>query len=406
MHLDNSSMAGKKILIVDDTPANLDLLRKTFQQEGYELSIARSGEVAIKIAPRFLPDLILLDIMMPEMDGFETCKKLKENPDTQNIPIIFLSAKSALEDIVQGFRVGGNDYITKPFHKEEVLARVQTHLKLYAYMNYYIRSEKVLKRYTEELKRSNQALNDFATIASHDLQEPLRKILVFGSRLKDRISGNDEKGYDFLARMQRSAERMQNFINDLLDFSRITSGERVFEPVNLEKVIKEEVLADLETRLTQTQGMVHMKSLPTLDADPFQMRQLFQNFLGNALKFHRKGAPPVIDLQGRPVGRDMWEIEIKDNGIGFDNQYAERILKPFERLNGRSEYEGTGMGLAICQRIVERHGGTIKVVSAVNEGSTFTITLPGKQPLEEEPLPSRLNSPAFPSTLCQQAIAP
>jgi signal transduction histidine kinase len=232
----------------------------------------------------------------------------------------------------------------------------------------------------EELKRSNQDLHDFASIASHDLQEPLRKVVMFGDRLKDQFSIEmNEKALGYLERTRNAASRMQTLIDELLQFSRVGTKVEPFEEANLETIVRE-VLSDLENGITRSKAKVHMEALPIIEADGIQMRQLFQNLIGNALKFHKKDVPPEILIRGHMNGSSVCEILVKDNGVGFDEKYVHRIFKPFERLHGRSEYEGSGMGLAICNKIVKRHGGSIQVESQLNEGCEFTITLPIKQP--------------------------
>lgn len=231
----------------------------------------------------------------------------------------------------------------------------------------------------EELQRSNRALQEFAGVASHDLQEPLRKIQAFGDRLKIK-SGPvlDDTGRDYLERMQAAAARMSTLINDLLTYSRVSTKVQPFMAVNLGRVAQE-VLSDLQARVQQTQGRVDVGPLPTLDADPLQMRQLLQNLIGNALKFHRPGIPPLVRVSGERQGPNeapLCTITVQDNGIGFEDVFREKIFGFFQRLHGRGEYEGTGMGLAICRRIVERHGGTITATSKPGEGSTFIVTLP------------------------------
>lgn len=232
----------------------------------------------------------------------------------------------------------------------------------------------------EDLKRSNQDLQDFASIASHDLQEPLRKVIMFGDRLNDQFSTEmNEKALGFLERMGNAASRMQILIDELLLYSRVGTKAEPFKKTNLETIVRE-VLSDLESRITRSEAKVEMEALPVIEADGIQMRQLFQNLIGNALKFHKKDVPPEILIRGHMNGSSVCEILILDNGIGFDEQYVDRIFKPFERLHGRSAYEGTGMGLAICKKIVKRHGGSIQVESQLNEGCKFTITLPINQP--------------------------
>ncbi len=246
-------------------------------------------------------------------------------------------------------------------------------------------------RQRQELTRSNAELENFARVASHDLQEPLRKIVAFGDRLKAKYSEVlTDQGCDYLERMQNAAERMQTLIEDLLTLSRITTKAQPFVPVDLAQVTQE-VLSDLEVRIEQTQGKVDVGELPTLDADPLQMRQLLQNLIGNALKFHQRVEPPRVKIYSQllqseaqqPTGSSarhtLCQILVEDNGIGFDEKHTDRIFTAFARLHGRSEYEGTGMGLAICRKIVERHNGSITAKSQPGQGSTFIVTLPLQQ---------------------------
>ncbi len=237
-----------------------------------------------------------------------------------------------------------------------------------------------------ELERSNRELQDFAGIASHDLQEPLRKIQSFGERLATRSQGSlDADAADYLARMLDAAGRMQSLIQELLTWSRVAARPEAHQKVDLDQVVAE-VLSDLEVRIQSAGGEVVAGSLPTLQASPLQMRQLFQNLIGNALKFNRPGVAPVVQVEARRLKQSpgtkgaAWEIRVSDNGIGFDQEYAERIFAPFQRLHGRTAYEGTGMGLAICRRIVERHGGSLTAIGRPDQGATFVITLPAAQP--------------------------
>jgi signal transduction histidine kinase len=237
-----------------------------------------------------------------------------------------------------------------------------------------------------ELERSNRELQDFAFVASHDLQEPLRKIQAFGDRLKGKHGDTlGPEGIDYLERMQAAARRMHTLINDLLTFSRVTSRAQPFVPVDL-GVVAGEVLSDLEVRIQQAGARVETGDLPVIDADPLQMRQLLQNLIGNALKFHRPGDRPEVRISATVDGIDgvsgpaEARITVADNGIGFDMKYLDRIFTPFQRLHGRAEYEGTGMGLAVCRRIVERHGGALTAESAPGQGARFLVRLPIHQP--------------------------
>ncbi len=251
---------------------------------------------------------------------------------------------------------------------------------------------KVLERTQElnelnaALQASNGELEQFASVASHDLQEPLRKIEAFGDRLRTRSASLDDTGRDYLARVLDSASRMRTLINDLLSFSRVTTRAQPFATVDLGRIAAD-VVSDLEGRLQQVNGRVDLQPLPSIEADPTQMRQLLQNLIGNALKFHRPGVTPVVEVDGKissEAGRKpQLVLTVKDNGIGFEEVYLDRIFEVFQRLHGRNEYEGTGIGLAICRKIAERHGGTITARSAPGEGATFIVTLPMRQSNEE-----------------------
>jgi signal transduction histidine kinase len=232
-----------------------------------------------------------------------------------------------------------------------------------------------LEQRAQELARSNAELDQFASIASHDLQEPLRKVRTFTDQLmvteSERLS---QKGVDYLRRANAAAERMQTLIQDLLKFSRVATHGRPFVPVDLANVTRE-VLEDLEAQLEHTGAVVKVGDLPTISADPLQMRQLLQNLISNALKFHRDGVPPEVEIAAK-VDEGRVELTVRDNGIGFEPQYSARIFRVFERLHGRSEYPGTGIGLPLCRKIAERHGGTAFADGAPGAGATFTVILP------------------------------
>ena len=248
-------------------------------------------------------------------------------------------------------------------------------------------TEVTLRLSLEQLARSNRDLQDFAMVASHDLQEPLRKVQMFGDRLREEL-GTDvgAQAIDYLTRMQGAADRGQTLIRGLLAYSRVTSQAQAKVEVSLE-TIGREVLSDLEGRLVDSGGRVELGALPVIEADAVQMRQLLQNLIGNALKFRRPGVAPLIQVSSRPLEdprrKDWWQIEVADNGIGFDEKYLDRIFKIFQRLHERGVYEGAGMGLAICRRIVENHGGTLTARSVPGEGSTFIIQLPAQQASKE-----------------------
>jgi signal transduction histidine kinase len=264
-------------------------------------------------------------------------------------------------------------------------------LRIQRFMDDLRQSHSDLKAYAAKLEWSNSELQDFASVASHDLQEPLRKVQAFSDRLRSRCGATlDDNGRDYLDRVQNAAARMQTLINDLLTYSRVATKAQPFVPTDFVSITRA-VLSDLEARIEQVQGRVEIGELPTVDADPLQVRQLMQNLIGNSLKYCRPEVPPVVKVWSKHLPHDpcsaaglpprpICQIMVEDNGIGFDEIYSERIFTIFQRLHGRNEYEGTGVGLAVCRKIVERHGGTITARSTLGKGSTFLVSLPIHQP--------------------------
>jgi two-component system sensor kinase FixL len=249
-------------------------------------------------------------------------------------------------------------------------------------------AEEQIRRYAMELERSNSELQDFAYVSSHDLQEPLRKIRAFGDRLKREANELNDKSIDYLERIINAAERMQNLINDLLSFSRVSTNAKAFQKLDLNQLAAE-VLSDIEVAIEDSKAVIEIGDLPTIEGESIQMRQLFQNLIGNAIKFRKADVAPHIKIyseiveQGSSPGSKLnnennIKIYFKDNGIGFDDQYKDKIFQIFQRLEGR-KYEGSGIGLAICKRIATSHGGDIEAYSTLDVGSTFVITIPLNQ---------------------------
>ena len=245
------------------------------------------------------------------------------------------------------------------------------------------RAEEELRRSAADLARSNEELEQFAYVASHDLQEPLRKIQAFSDLLMSAAGPVlGAEGSDYLQRIRGAASRMRTLIQDLLSLSRVTSKARPFVPVELAEIARG-TLVDLEVQIQETGAAITIDELPRVEADPVQMRQLFQNLLGNALKFRKEAEAPHISVKATRDG-DRAVLTFSDTGIGFDDRYADRIFKPFQRLHAAGRYPGTGIGLAICRKIVERHGGALAVKSAPGRGSTFTVTLPAASKRSDE----------------------
>jgi signal transduction histidine kinase len=280
--------------------------------------------------------------------------------------------KDEIGDLYFGF----NQMISKIQKRDEELNSINTLLSKEIEQRKL--AEGNLKFSSSELKRSNKELQEFATIASHDLQEPLRKIITFGDRIVKEFPEGSEKGKDYITRMQNASERMKRFISDLLEYSKIEAKSNPFEKSDLNDIFLE-VLENLEIQISQSKAQISSDKLPTLKVDSFQIQHLFQNLIGNAVKYKKANDHPIIHVSARSIEHDFWEFIVKDNGIGFDNKYLERIFKPFERLHGKSEFEGSGMGLTICRKIVTRHGGSITASGILGEGSTFKFTLPELQ---------------------------
>ena len=392
-----------KILIVDDNPSNLKVLYTYLKQAGFEVLVAEDGYSGMEVVENSLPELILLDVTMPGMDGFEVCRRLKENKQHQNIPVLFLTALSETVNKVKGFEVGGVDYITQPTENEEVVARVKTHLMLnrlsqkLQQQNQDLQAEierrqqieqelnlsrnllqenndsleqTVVER-TAELSDSNQDLEQFAYIASHDLRQPLRKIRMCTEYLAEDYSHCfDEQAESYMTYIKGSVDRMYLLIDDLLTYSRVGKQEKEPIAIDLGKIVAE-CIEDLSIVIEEKQAIVRYDNLPTIEGNLREIRQLFQNLISNALKF-TSDRPPEIEITANQA--NGWLLAVKDNGIGIDLQFSDKIFQMFQRLHADSEYEGTGIGLAICQKVVNSHGGNIWVKSQPGKGSCFYFT--------------------------------
>ena len=369
------------ILVVDDMPANLELIAGHLEQQGFHLVVAQAGEEAIARALLVRPALILLDVMMPGMDGFETCRRLKAHPALRDTPVVFMSARADTGGKLSGFEVGAVDYLTKPVDKAELLARVRTHLSLATLQRQLAAQNRRLQRevHTREqaeaaLKRSNAELEQLAYVASHDMQEPLRMIASYLQLVERRYSERlDEDGKEFIGYAVDGAKRMQALINDMLAYSRVGTKGHPLAPVEAAAVLKT-ALSHLELALAETGAVVTSDALPRVMGDGGQLVQLFQNLLSNAIKF-RGASPPQVHVGCQAEG-PCWRFEVRDNGIGIAPEFAERVFVMFQRLHSRTAYPGTGIGLALCKRIVERHEGRLWVEPAEGGGSVFKFTLP------------------------------
>lgn len=403
------------ILIVDDKPENLFSLKSLLQLHGFETETAMSGEEALRKILKTDYEVIILDVQMPGMDGFEVAETIAGFSRSRDIPIVFLSAVNIDKRFVQkGFATGALDYITKPFDPDLLLLKVKAFKKISEQKNKLREIEKELRREIEirkkaeelleqkveertrelvssnkDLELSNHELQQYAFLASHDLQEPLRKIQTFSKLVIDRHLADRPEAMDYMNRILQSSNRMRNLINDLLQHSRL-SENIPHEKSSLQKIL-EEAIADLELIIEEKKAIIHISGLPEMEMAPGKMRQVFQNIISNSIKFARAEVPPEISIKGElvasldydsspdPAGQFI-RIIFTDNGIGFSDEYAERIFTLFQRLNPKTQYEGTGIGLSIVKKVIEQHHGIITARSELGKGSTFIIVLPLKQP--------------------------
>jgi len=361
------------ILIADDIPKNIQLIGNILSHEDCEILIAENGREVIKITEDCLPDLILLDIMMPEMDGYETCKILKDNPTTRDIPVIFLTAKNETDDIVKGFHLGAVDYVTKPFNSAELLSRVHTHLSLK-------RAKDREKRYIEKLEQLNELKNEFLGMAVHDLRNPIGNILNMAEIMlyfsKEKLTENQRK---YLEKIEKTSDYMSNLVNDLLDITAIESGKLTLKPE------KQDYIVFLKNNMEFNQTLSDKKriklelnfdeALLEIDFDNDKITQVIDNLISNAVKYSYPDTKVTVDISKQ---KDYIITCVTDQGQGIQEKDLQNIFKAFHKGNTKSTggEKSTGLGLAITKKIVEGHNGNIWAKSKKGKGSSFYFTLP------------------------------
>jgi signal transduction histidine kinase len=420
-----------KIMIVDDREDNLLSIESVLEPDGYRIVKATSGRQVLKL---LLTDfdfaLILMDVQMPNLNGFETASLIYERERLRHIPIIFITANNyGEENIFKGYRAGAVDYIYKPVNPELLRAKVAVFVELYRKNQRLIAQEQKLvainrnleleiseRKASEEkvtdlnrqlleniarLETANKDLDLFAFMASHDLQAPLRKIRMFSDRLlAAQDNAFNKEGRLYLSRIQEVSRRMQELINDILRFSKISVDKQSFTEVDLNGVLQE-ALSEMEGTIREKNAEIILDRLPILPASTVLMGPLFSNLISNSLKYGKKGevpririryeeSPALTGIDGREPDTRYGRIYIEDNGIGFDQKYAEQIFDMFRRLHSNAEYEGTGIGLALCKKIVEMHKGFISALGRPGEGAVFIVSLPLPAPKKEEPAPEQV----------------
>jgi len=353
---------------VDDTPDNLRVLSAMLTSRGYEVRKALDGRRAIASVQSELPDLILLDIKLPEMDGYEVCQQLKASPETCEVPIIFISALDDALDKVRAFASGGVDYVTKPFQEVEVLARIEHQIRIQ-------RLQSQLVKRNEELLRSNRELEQFAYVVSHDLQQPLQSVTGFVKLLQLKYQAVlDDVAQTYLNRIHDTGNRMQRLIQDLLTYAQIDRRGQELQQIDCNRVLNQ-VLDNLREAIVTSQAILTHDPLPMVQGHESQLIQLFQNLIGNSIKFVSADVTPTIHISATQR-KHWWHFSVRDNGIGIESDHLEQIFEIFQRIHPTQKYPGTGIGLAICKKIIDQHGGQIRVESQVSEGTTFHFTLP------------------------------
>ena len=377
--MSDSDSSKFKILIVDDILANIEVLHETLEQEGYVISVATHGKMALDVAPHLKPDLILLDIMMPGMSGYETCQKLKANEHTRDFPVIFISAKGETEDIVEGFRVGGVDYIAKPFRREEVCSRVRTHAQL----NYF---KKKQKNRIQELEFQNNRLaklddikNRFLGTAMHDLRNPLSSISGLSELfLRGEESYTADEKKNLVKLINKTSKDLLRMVHDLLDIAVFESGELSLKPSsgNLSDVLLAQVQVNQVYSSQKNINIVSsLEKVPDSIFDPNRIGQVMDNLINNAIKFSQPGTSVEIGLSS---SEQNLEFYVKDEGPGIPEKDQSQLFTEFPKIGvyPTGGEKSTGLGLSIVKKIVEAHFGSIQVESEEGRGTVFYVQLP------------------------------
>ena len=409
-------MTKSKLLLIDDREDNLLSIEAILEPSGYHFVKARSGKEALRILLKEYDfSLILMDVRMPNQSGFETAAMIYERERMRHIPIIFITANNfGEEELFKGYQAGAVDYIYKPVNPDVLRAKVAVFVDLYEKTkrlreqeeSLLIANKKLEKEVRERiaseekvqslnrqllgniehLKMVNKELDRFAFMASHDLQEPLRKIRMFSGKFLARHKYSENLGLEDIERIQRSAERMQTLIRDILTLARLTIDSSEMVPTNANELL-DDVLEELDEIIQEKKAKFVIDKIPVVHVHPGLIRLLVKNLVSNALKFTREGVPPVINIYAEipPSSRSVTDtsyctIVVKDNGKGFDPRYSEEIFGMFTRLQRDSRHEGTGLGLALCKKIIQHHKGTISAESAENEGASFIMSLPRQSP--------------------------
>ncbi|MGI0480435.1 response regulator [Geminocystis sp. CENA526] len=382
------------ILIVDDVPSNLNILSETLIEADYEIAIATNGERALKQLQRIHPSLILLDIQMPKMDGFVLCQHLKDNPQTSQIPVIFMTALNDIDNKIKGFELGALDYITKPFQTQEVLARVKTHIQL-SKLTHNLQAEieqqtLSLKKAKEASEKANIAKSQFIANISHELRTPLNAILGMTESLLEGVFGKiNQQQIKPLNVIQKAGNHLLALINDILDFANIESDKLELSlcETSIENVIYSSVnfIETLATNKSQQLDIIIQNDLPPVLIDEKRIRQVLINLLNNAVKFTPEEGKVTLNVSliqaSHPETKELINVSIRDTGIGIAEENYSELFQPFTQIDSKlnRQYEGIGLGLFLVKKIVEHHGGNIDLSSKLGQGTCVSFTIPVHQ---------------------------
>jgi len=363
------------ILLVDDVEANLTAVEAVLAHVPCELLRARSGNEALRTLLRKEVALILLDVQMPEMDGFEVASHLNSNPHTKDIPIIFLTAIHQAEaSALRGYGTGAVDYLVKPFNPQVLRSKVQVFLDLYTQKRELSAALEAQRKTLKELESSNEALRHFTQAASHDLGAPLRTIDGFLLALDEEVGASLSPGAKrYVDRSRDAAQRMQSLLESLLAYAALRKPSQM--GIVSCSVIVERVCADLARRISASEAEIQVGPLPDVHGDEARLYQVFLNLISNALKFQRQGTRPVIRIRSTPERDHLFRIEVEDNGIGIPKEFSDSVFGAFKRLHSQDKYAGSGLGLKIAHEVVAQHGGRLWVESEPDRGSRFYFTL-------------------------------
>ena len=367
------------VLIVDDIPKNLQLLSNALNKEGYEIAFASSGIQALEAAQNLIPDLILLDIMMPEMDGFEVCQKLKSDELLKEIPVIFITGKAETSDIVKGLQLGAVDYITKPFNYAELLSRVKTHIDLKTSKDKIVKYVKELEDTKAELQRINKGKDKFFSIIAHDLRSPFAGFMGLSQLIAEEV-GNipEDELRNMAASMNKAAKKLFDFLENLLEWSKSQLGKMEPNPSMID--IKESVervcsLFKATANEKQINIINNIKESFWASADNNMLNTVLRNFISNAIKFTHTGGNVNISIKTK--NDDSYIISVKDDGVGISSENIGKLFKIDVKFTtvGTANEHGSGLGLLVCKEFVEKNGGEVFVTSQEGQGTEFAFTL-------------------------------